>query len=262
MTIDSALNELYPIHQIGSDGFKWWIGQVELPTTEDPKKSGRCKVRIVGLHPKNCNSVKTEDLPWAISTFPVTTPHIPGACTTVSNQLDTGTWVIGFFLDNEQQHPCIIGSVGGVAHSTDKELEAEDPTKECQAFTSFLPRTVLPADTSAEETTKYDNVDAGQVTTGEETTTTDTDEKIQGNKTNLQVAQDGENSEVNPAGTKICIVRASTCKTDVKSTFTRLFSEMLYEIQRNDGKLGTYLVGELSGGIYDQIDLGLSLIHI
>ena len=42
----------------------------------------------------------------------------------------------------------------------------------------------------------------------------------------------------------------------VSSTYTRLFSEMLYEIQRNDGKLGTYLVGEMSGGIYDQIDLG------
>ena len=88
MTIDSALNELYPIHQIGSDGFRWWIGQVE--STEDPKKSGRCKVRIVGLHPKSCLAVKTEDLPWAISTFPVTTPHVSGACTTVSNQLDKG----------------------------------------------------------------------------------------------------------------------------------------------------------------------------
>ena len=138
MTIDSALNELNPIHQIGSDGFRWWIGQVEKPTTEDPKKSGRCKVRIVGLHPKNCNSVKTDDLPWAISTFPVTTPHIPAACTTVSNQLDKGVWVIGFFLDNEQQHPCIIGSIGGVAHSSDKELEGEDPSKQCYSFESFI----------------------------------------------------------------------------------------------------------------------------
>ena len=256
MTIDSALNELYPIHQIGSDGFKWWIGQVETPTTEDPKKSGRCKVRIVGLHPKNCNSVKTEDLPWAISTFPVTTPHIPGASTTVSNKLNKGSWVIGFFLDNEQQHPCVIGSIGAVAHSTDKELEGEDPTKECQAFTSFLPYTTLPADVSSEETVKYDNTDAGHVTTGEETTTTDTNELIQSNKDNLQVAQEGENSNLNPAGTKVCVERPSTCKTDVKSKYTRLFSEMLYEIQRNDGKLGTYLVGELSGGIYDQIDLG------
>ena len=254
MTIDSALNELYPIHQIGSDGFRWGIGQVE--STEDPKKSGRCKVRIVGLHPKSCLAVKTEDLPWAISTFPVTTPHVSGACTTVSNQLDKGVWVIGFFLDNEQQHPCIIGSVGGVAHSTDQELEGEDPTKECLSFTSFKPVTAQIADASSEKTVEYDNVDAGQVTTGEETTTTDTDELIQSNKTNLQKAQEGENSNVNPAGTKVCVERPSTCKTDVKSKYTRLFSEMLYEIQRNDGKLGTYLVGELSGGIYDQIDLG------
>ena len=254
MTIDSALNELYPIHQIGSDGFRWWIGQVE--SIEDPKESGRCKVRIVGLHPKSCLAVKTEDLPWAISTFPVTTPHIPGACTTVSNQLDKGVWVIGFFLDNEQQHPCIIGSVGGVAHSTDQELEGEDPTKECQSFTSFKPVNAQIADASSEKTVKYDNVDAGQVTTGKETITTDTDELIQSNKTNLQVAQEGDNSNVNPAGTKVCVERASTCKTDLKSKFTRLFSEMLYEVQRNDGKLGTYLVGEMSGGIYDQIDLG------
>ena len=106
MTIDSALNELFPIHQIGSDGFRWWIGQVE--STEDPKKSGRCKVRIVGIHPKSCLGVSTEDLPWAISTFPVTTPHVPGAATTVSNKLSKGVWVIGFFLDNERQNPCIV----------------------------------------------------------------------------------------------------------------------------------------------------------
>ena len=152
MTIDSALNELYPIHQIGSDGFRWWIGQVETPTDEDPKKSGRCKVRIVGIHPKDCLGVSTDDLPWAISTFPVTTPHIPGACTTVSNKLNKGVWVIGFFLDNDQQHPCIIGSVGGVAHSTDQELEGEDPTKECLSFTSFKPVTAQIADASSEKT--------------------------------------------------------------------------------------------------------------
>ena len=255
MTIDSALNELYPIHQIGSDGFKWWIGQVEQSTKDDPKKSGRCKVRIVGLHPKSCSAVETEDLPWAISTFPVTTPHIPSACTTVSNQLDKGVWVIGFFLDNEQQHPCIIGSIGGVGHSTDKELEDEDPTKECLAFTSFKPTYASPADASAEETVTYDNNDGGHVIDGE-TVETEEGEKIQGNKSGLQQAQDGQNSEVNPAGTKVCVTRASTCDPSVSATYNRLFSEMLYEVQRNNGKLGTYLVGEMSGGIYDQIDIG------
>ena len=120
MTIDSALNELYPIHQIGSDGFKWWIGQVEEPSHNDPKQSGRCKVRIVGIHPKSCSAVKNEDLPWAVSTFPVTNPHQIGVSSTVSDQLDAGIWVVGFFLDNDHQHPCIIGSIGGVAHSSDE----------------------------------------------------------------------------------------------------------------------------------------------
>ena len=187
MTTDSALNELYPIHQIGSDGFRWWIGQVE--DTEDPKESGRCKVRIVGLHPKECSTVTNENLPWAISTFPVTTPHIPGACTTVSNQLDKGVWVIGFFLDNDQQQPCIIGSIGAVAHSTDKELSSEDPSKECLGFTSFLPRTALPADTSTDkdgELVKQTNVKAGHCTTGEEAECVYTTEFIQKSKTFLQ----------------------------------------------------------------------------
>ena len=141
MTIDSALNELYPIHQIGSDGFKWWIGQIEEPSKNDPKQSGRCKVRIVGLHPKSCNSVSNDDLPWAVATMPVTTPHIIGVSTTVSDQLEKGVWVVGFFLDNERQHPCIIGSIGGVAHSSDTPPEGEDPSKECLAFTSFIPNT-------------------------------------------------------------------------------------------------------------------------
>ena len=257
MTTDSALNELYPIHQIGSDGFRWWIGQVE--DTEDPKESGRCKVRIVGLHPKECSTVTNENLPWAISTFPVTTPHIPGACTTVSNQLDKGVWVIGFFLDNDQQQPCIIGSIGGVAHSTDKELSSEDPSEECLGFSSIFPRTAVPADTSTDkdgELVKQTNVKAGHVTTGRKVITDDDRKLIQSNKTILQEAQDQDNSDVNPAGTKICVTRASTCDPSLSATFTRLFSEMLYEVQRNNGKLGTYLVGEMSGGIYDQIDIG------
>ena len=180
MTIDSALNELFPIHQIGSDGFRWWIGQVE--DTEDPKKSGRCKVRIIGIHPKDCFGVTSDDLPWAISTFPVTTPHVPGTATTVSSQLNKGVWVIGFFLDNDQQHPCIIGSVGGVAHSTDQKLEGEDPSKECLGFTSYLPSYTKVADLSSEEggeLVKQKNTDAGHCTTGTcDTETVDTKKKI------------------------------------------------------------------------------------
>ena len=255
MTIDSALNELYPIHQIGSDGFKWWIGQIEEPSKNDPKQSGRCKVRIVGLHPKSCNSVSNDDLPWAVATMPVTSPHIIGVSTTVSDQLEKGVWVVGFFLDNERQHPCIIGSIGGVAHSSDTPPEGEDPSKECLAFTSFIPNTTSIAEQgdSSKNFCAVPTTLSGNQQIGKEQ---EANSVLASSETNLQVAQGGENSNVNPAGTKVCVERPSTCKTDLKSKYTRLFSEMLYEIQRNDGKLGTYLVGEMSGGIYDQIDLG------
>ena len=255
MTIDSALNELYPIHQIGSDGFKWWIGQIEEPSKNDPKQSGRCKVRIVGLHPKSCNAVENKDLPWAVATMPVTTPHIIGVSTTVSDQLEKGVWVVGFFLDNERQHPCIIGSIGGVAHSSDTPPEGEDPSKDCLEFTSFIRDNTSIADQgdSSKNFCAVPTTLAGHQQIGKEQ---EANSILASSETNLQVAQNGENSNVNPAGTKVCIERASTCKTDLKSKFTRLFSEMLYEVQRNDGKLGTYLVGEMSGGIYDQIDLG------
>ena len=255
MTIDSALNELYPIHQIGSDGFKWWIGQIEEPSKNDPKQSGRCKVRIVGLHPKSCNSVSNDDLPWAVATMPVTTPHIIGVSTTVSDQLEKGVWVVGFFLDNERQHPCIIGSIGGVAHSSDTPPEGEDPSKECLGFTSFIRDNTLIAEQgdSSKNFCAVPTTLAGHQQIGKEQ---EANSILASSETNLQVAQGGENSNVNPAGTKVCVERPSTCKTDLKSKYTRLFSEMLYEIQRNDGKLGTYLVGEMSGGIYDQIDLG------
>ena len=255
MTIDSALNELYPIHQIGSDGFKWWIGQIEEPSKNDPKQSGRCKVRIVGLHPKSCNSVSNDDLPWAVATMPVTTPHIIGVSTTVSDQLEKGVWVVGFFLDNERQHPCIIGSIGGVAHSSDTPPEGEDPSKECLGFTSFIRDNTLIAEQgdSSKNFCADPTTLAGHQQIGKEQ---EANSILASSETNLQVAQGGENSNVNPAGTKVCVERPSTCKTDLKSKYTRLFSEMLYEIQRNDGKLGTYLVGEMSGGIYDQIDLG------
>ena len=36
---------------------------------------------------------------------------------------------------------------------------------------------------------------------------------------------------------------------------------MLYEVQRNDGKLGTYLVSEGTGGLYDSIDIGRGYVN-
>ena len=54
-----GLSSLYPTNQIGSDGFSWWIGQIESDKKGDFKESGRYRVRIVGYHPQSCDVVDT-----------------------------------------------------------------------------------------------------------------------------------------------------------------------------------------------------------
>ena len=102
------LSNLYPTNQIGSDGFSWWLGQIESERKDDEKGSGRYRVRIVGLHPQTCDVVKSEDLPWALTMMPVTNPHLTGGHASVSDQLEPGCWVVGFFLDTDKQQPVIM----------------------------------------------------------------------------------------------------------------------------------------------------------
>lgn len=51
-----------------------------------------------------------------------------------------------------------------------------------------------------------------------------------------------------------CQEKAKKCgPEDLKTTSKRLLGEFLAEVQRNNGNIGTYLVGEASGGIYDAV---------
>ena len=260
MTIDNALNELYPVHQIGSDGFNWWIGQIEQDHRKDPKKSGRCKVRIVGLHPQTCDIVDDADLPWATSVMPVTNPHQPGAGYSVSSQLRAGIWVVGFFMDNDKQQPVIIGSIGRTANST----TTPDPEKEtaedgCNSFTTFKPEKESAADDLATSGTKVEvtAVHAGVVLDGD-TVKTDDGKVLATSFSKLHALKYDKNSKNNAGGINFCVEIADRCgkESDMKNSFQRLFSEMLYETQRNNGKLGSYLVGEISGDLFDAIDVG------
>ena len=52
------------------DDVRWFVGTVI--SINDPKKLGRVRVRIHGLHPNNTEDVKESDLPWAQSLIPVT----------------------------------------------------------------------------------------------------------------------------------------------------------------------------------------------
>ena len=257
---DSSLQSLYPVNQIGADGFNWWVGQIEQGTKKDPKGSGRCKVRIVGLHPQKCDAVSDEDLPWAITMMPVTNPHSPGGLFSVSPKLESGHWVIGFFLDNDKQQPVILGSVGQVANAK-SVAPAEKTSAEggCNSFTTYLDDMRAAADQPATNDTPapVTAVTAGHVQDGEKRKT-DEEEVITAPLTNLQKAMYSKNTTTNPAGVSFCVEKADRCgkDTNMKGTFTNLFAEMLAETQKNDGKLGTYLVGELSGDLYDAVDIG------
>ena len=256
---DSSLQSLYPVNQIGADGFNWWIGQIEKDSRSDPKGSGRCKVRIIGQHPQSCDVVKDEDLPWATTIMPVTNPHSPGGLFSVTPKLRSGHWVVGFFMDNDKQQPVILGSVGRVGNSTrTKTAEQETSEEGCNSFTTFLDAERMNADQIAGDKEKVEltAVDAGHVCSdGKERTN---DGLITGTTSKINAAKYQKNTTTNSAGINFCVEKADRCgkDTNLTGTFKNLFAEMLAETQNNDGKLGNYLVGKVSGELYDIVDVG------
>jgi hypothetical protein len=110
---------------MGKDGFSWFVGVVE--DRNDPAKIGRVRVRVLGHHSENLTEVKTIDLPWAHVMHPVTDPSMQGLGHTPSF-LTQGSWVVGFFRDNEKQQPVIIGSLPGVPENkADNSKGFSDP---------------------------------------------------------------------------------------------------------------------------------------
>ena len=109
--------------------FFWFIGQVADDSTwrenqkpekfktveEMPAWGYRYKVRIIGTHDQEEDTVKAEDLPWAQVMYPVTSgTGIGGSYQTPA--LKQGMFVFGFFLDGkDQQTPIIMGCLGNNA---------------------------------------------------------------------------------------------------------------------------------------------------
>ena len=111
---------------MGQDGFIWFVGVVE--DRNDPELLGRVRVRCLGFHTEDLNSLPTTDLPWAHVMHPVTDPSMHGMGSTPSFLVE-GSWVIGFFRDaQEKQQPVIIGSLPGVpSGSADYSTGFNDP---------------------------------------------------------------------------------------------------------------------------------------
>jgi GH24 family phage-related lysozyme (muramidase) len=80
---------------------------------DDPKKLGRCKVRIVGLHSEDKVTLPTKDLPWAYPLMPVFSASMSGIGYSPTGIVE-GTWCAITFRDEHNQHPVIIGTIGGI----------------------------------------------------------------------------------------------------------------------------------------------------
>ena len=106
--------------------FVWWVTQVVddsewrdniLPGKfEDansiPGWGRRYKVRIMGIHDKEEESIPSDQLPWASVMYPITA----GGGQTGASQtpmIRQGNFVFGFFMDGQdQQVPVIMGIMG------------------------------------------------------------------------------------------------------------------------------------------------------
>jgi len=106
--------------------FNWWVGQIPddsywreniNPETYKSEKDipgwgYRYKVRIIGLHDKEEETIKSDQLPWAQVMYPVTAGGGQGGSMQTPN-IRQGMFVFGFFLDgSDQQVPVIMGVLG------------------------------------------------------------------------------------------------------------------------------------------------------
>lgn len=96
---------------MGLGGFFYFFGVVE--DRQDPLKTGRLRVRIVGTHTQDKAILPTADLPWALCILPITASGISGIGQSATGLVE-GSWVFGFFRDGgARQEPVILGSCPG-----------------------------------------------------------------------------------------------------------------------------------------------------
>lgn len=129
------------------DGF--FLGQVPPNWTEylqngtwSDAHNNRVKVRIPGKHSKG-PEILDKDLPWAIVSQSTSTGNRNGA----SSGLSGGEWVIGFYLDEDEQLPVIMQVLGKNEVSGAKIKASENGTtqfRDVSRFASFTaPSTML-----------------------------------------------------------------------------------------------------------------------
>lgn len=89
----------------------FYTGCVE--NRNDPLKLGRCQVRVLGLHTENKVILPTDELPWAYPLGSITSASMSGIGWSPTGVVQ-GTWVLVIFMDEDQQQPIMLGTLGGI----------------------------------------------------------------------------------------------------------------------------------------------------
>jgi hypothetical protein len=269
--MDEALSRLMPQHKIGSDGFNWWVGQVEDLSENDPSVKGqfRYKVRIVGEHVKNCEITGKDDLPWAQVMMPVTAPMSAGGPVQGQPHLYEGCWVIGFYLDADKQKPIIMGALGQLIGSTGKVNEYKPD--ECNSFSTYMnPRSNPYTDGPSKVLTN--KTETGEVLSPEPGTDLTDSGTASGGSSGGNTEQSSEDDAPKAASAlrvtddldaeKICAKLPDGCgkESDFGEQMNIIVGDMLAEIQRNGGSFGTNLVNKATGEVSDVLEIGTKYI--
>ena len=245
--MDQLLSNIIPTNRTGVDGFNWWVGQVEgIALAEGNNKGGfRYKVRIVGEHPESSELLDTSELPWCQVMMPVNVPFLPGNIAGAHPQLQTGCWVIGFYMDPERQKPIIMGSIGQTPGATTviKYLNPED-TKN---FQTTLDTDKIDPNTDAE--IPPENREGGE-SDNKNTAIGGIGDGSRDGDDNLRVSRglndDNPGAVIEPL--KVCVKKAEKSDdTDLKTQMTYIMGDFLRDVQKSNGNVGTYLVDKYTG---------------
>ena len=242
--MDEALSRLIPTQRIGNDGFTWWVGQVEGTASDEENNKGgyRYKVRIVGDHTSNKEVLPTKNLPWCSVIMPVNVPFMPGNIGGGHPQLVKGCWVTGHYLDNDKQKPIIMGSIGPVPGSTvvinDIDPNDSEAFKTGVGTGNLAPNPVTDGEEGKDGTAKT----GGGLSDG--TKRGDGELRVDLGKKKIESIKDEQ----------WCQVVAEKCKdVDLKTQMKSVIGEFLYQVQNNNGNIGSYYVSKVTGKVNNAV---------
>jgi len=217
--------------QIGRDGFTWWIGRVADPDAWrgknkfkelDPQggQGHRCKVRIIGYHPFDTDTLSEDDLPWAhVMMNPANGSGQGGMGITQS--LVGGETCMGFFLDgDEAQQPVVMGLIN-------RHLEIKNSPEMKNAFATF----------------------SGYKATGKNPTKVPSEKGVVSGKDNNTNAKVGVTTETNVGVTTTTEstvgVTTTTTKTTISPANKKLFDSLSDSVRQKVllGKVGEEVEG-------------------